>query len=317
MRITIMIKAMAVQNLKRFAYFKDRQEMRVGHPTHRYRDYDGYHKVALPSPPPLPYDWTKGNSLAFPMDDNGGPQGVGDCFVAAAEHQDNAWTGNIGTQSVFQDAATLAWYTKLSGGDNGLNEQQIVSGWKAGLPGIAAATILDVLDIDPTNASLLQSGMWYWEGVQFQLAMPEAWANNFQTGYICTSGHGIAADQANGHAVYMSGILANGNVEFETWDTYGYFTAAGIALCDPSAFVCFSTRQFNSQGYDAKNRHISVMAPLWVQCGGNNVVLKAVSLYPPPVGPTPVPTPAPVPVGGVLTPGNYSLKSGSSYSFTT
>ncbi len=307
-------KQVLIPGLKRHVVFQDRHAMKAGHPVERFKLFDGHTRQALP-PAKLPIDWTRDNQIYFPIDQN---DVLGDCFVAAMEHQDNLWTGNNGVQSVFNDVDTKAWYLALSGGDNGLSEEMVIPAWKQGLPGIRAACILDALDVDATNAPLVQSAMSLFGGVQFQLAVPDAWVNHFKTGYIWDAGRGITADMNNGHAILWAGVMVNGNYVLETWGTWGIITPAGVRICDPSAFVAFSLRWFNAAGYAPNGLHISALAPLWVQAGGSVVVLQAVSQFPPAVGPAPTPVPVPVPPGpspgqAVLTlptslpPGTYTL----------
>jgi hypothetical protein len=224
------------------------------------------------------------------MDDN---DVEGDCFVAAMEHQDNTWTGNVGTESIFDDATTKAWYLALAGGDNGLDNGTAIAGWKKGLPGIPEATILDTLDIDPLNATMVQSAMQYFGGVQFQLAVPDVWINNFKTGYVWDAGRGVTADPYNGHAVCWNSVEANGSYKVQTWGTYGFITPAGVAICDPTAFVAFSLRWFNANGVAPNGFTYDQLAVLWTQAGGH-------TLPPSPFSPPAPPTPAP-PVAGTKT----------------
>lgn len=265
-----------------------REKLRQGHPTAKFT-HPGMVR-ALPQPT-LPIDWTKGNTVSFPMDDN---DQDGDCYVACAEHIDNAWTASVGSESVFNDATTLSWYLALSGGDNGLSEGQIMPAWEKGLPGAPAATILDYLDIDPTNAALMQAGMYYFGPVALTLSLLDAWYNNFVTGYVWDAIPGVKPDPNDGHAVALATALVNRDYELLTWGTYGYITPAGIAACDAAATIMFSLRMFNPAGYASNGMHISQLAPLWTQAGGNSKVLAAISLFPPAVGPIPVP-PTPVP----------------------
>src|SRR5438067_1009800 len=110
---------------------------------------DGCSRTAGPAgwpAPPLPIDYAK--ALSFPMYGN---DRLGDCMYAAACHADNTFTGNIGTESTFDEATLERDYERLSGGDNGLDEGTLIQGWKAGLAGVKAASILDALDIDTTD----------------------------------------------------------------------------------------------------------------------------------------------------------------------
>jgi hypothetical protein len=227
----------------------------------------------------------------------------GDCMYAGACHGDNTFTGNSGTESVFDLATITADYLELSGGDNGLDEGTLVPAWKAGIASTPEASILDALDIDPTNAAMTQSAISLFGGVLFMLDVPDTWVNNFQTGYVWDVP--AVADSNNGHAVWWNGVDTTGNYKLQTWGTYGWITPAGVSVCDPSAFVVFSLRWFNAAGYAPNGMHYTALSPLWTQAGG--AVLPA-SPFPaptptplppapiPPPNPTPTPTPTPIPV---------------------
>ena len=273
------MKKVFIPSLRKWAKFHNRHQMRRGHPTHRLR-------ASFPAAT-LPIDWTKGGTLSYPMDDN---DTLGDCMVAAALHADNTFTGNVGTESTFSDAVTKAWYLALSGGDNGLDEGTLLTGWTKGLDGVADANILDHVDIDPTDAVGMQASMKSQFGVLFMLAVPDAWVNNFITGGLWDAGTGIKADENNGHGVWLSGCDAAARWKVQTWGTYCWMTQAGVSICDPSAFVVFSLRMFNAQGIAADGQTYDQKAAIWKAATGR-------SLPPNPFvpGPTPTPTPGPTP----------------------
>ena len=278
--------------------YRDRHAMKAGHPTARMRFPSGLVLTGNTASVALPIDWTRGGTLAFAMDDN---DTLGDCMVAAAEHIDGALTGCQpgGAESVFSDTATSAWYEALSGGDNGLDEGQLVTGWKGGLPGTPAAVILDALDVDPTNAQLMQFAMFSFGPPVFMLALPDAWYTKFVPGMTWDAGKGVVANPNSGHGVMWSQCSATGIYRVQTWGTWCLLTPAGVAICDPSAFAVFSPRMFDAAGYAGNGQHVSVLAPLWVASGGSSVVLSIVANYPPPSGP-PTPTPTPLPSSAAL-----------------
>lgn len=250
--------------------------MRRGHPE------PGRLGVFGPVAPPvkLPIDWTKSNALSFPYDGN---DRYGDCMYAAACHGDNTFTGNIGTESVFDEAVLIKDYLALSGGDNGLDEGMIIGEWKKGIASNTQARIFDCVDIDPTNAPLMQAAIYLFGGVQFTLAVPDHWIDTFSTG--CVWDAPAVADQANGHGIMFNGVDAAGRYKLQTWGTWAWITQAGVDVCDPSAFAVATMRWFNSQGYAPNGLHYTELAPLWVQIGGT----------PWPTSPFPAPSPAPAP----------------------
>ncbi len=241
------------------AFLLDRQAMKVGHPVERM------HKPPTPLPKPtLPIDWAK--SLAFPLLGN---DVYGDCMIVAAQHGDNTFTGNAGTESSFDVDTTVQWYLKESGGDNGLNTGQVIADWRNGLPSGPAAKILDSLSINTLDAELVQTAIWLFGGVHFSLSIPDDWYKNFTTGAVWDAP--ATANSKNGHGVWWNGVNAQGQYHLETWGTYGWITPAGVADCDPSGFVVFSLRWFDSRGMAPNGYSYSQLAKFWTEMGGRQL----------------------------------------------
>jgi hypothetical protein len=234
--------------------FQDRQPMKQGHPAQAFQL-----PAAFP-PIQLPVDWTKNNTLAFPLDGN---DQYGDCMYAAACHADQTFTGNSGTESSFNVNTIIQDYLQLSPADSGLNEGQIIGAWSQGLANTPAANISTHLNIDPTNAAAAQAAIYLFGGIQFMLAVPDTWYNSFATGAVWDAP--ATPDPTKGHAVWWNGVAANGNYKFQTWGTYGWITPAGVAVCDPSAFVVFSQRWFNAQNVAPNGLTYNQLWALWQQ----------------------------------------------------
>jgi hypothetical protein len=253
-------KRVWVPKLGFFAHFQDRQAMKVGRSTRDFKLAGSYPAVTLP------IDWTKNNTLAFPIDGN---NQYGDCLYAAACHGDNTFTGNSGAESTFDPSTIVTDYLQLSGGDNGLNEGQIVGAWQNGLANTPSANILGSLNLDPTNAAAMQAAIYFFGGVLFMLDIPETWYQTFETGSIWDAP--ATADQNNGHGVWWNGVNTSGYYKLQTWGTYGWITPAGVGVCDPSCFVVFSKRWFNAQGVAPNGMTFDQLAALWEQFGGQPV----------------------------------------------
>jgi hypothetical protein len=232
------------------AHFTNRHDMKRGHPIFRFCPYL-HLPLALPRPA-LPIDWTKNNTIDFPMDHN---DQYGCCMEAGADHADRTFIGNTGVGTSPSLAGLLAQYKKVSGGDNGLDEGMLVNQcWMPGLGGDTSANIVDALDIDPTDASLSQFAIANFFGILFMLSVPDAWINNFDTDYVWDQGSGVVANPNNGHGVWLNGVDENGNYKVQTWGTHGWITPGGVSVCEPSAFIVFSLRMFNAAGIARRQR---------------------------------------------------------------
>ncbi len=263
------------------AHFVHRQLMKKGHPSKRF-------KLTPSFPVAKPTDWTKSNSIDFPILGNAD---YGDCLYCAPLHFDQTMTANVGVESSFDESVVISDYLKLAGGqDTGLDQDMIIPAWKQGLASNSKVSILDALDVDPIDTAMIQSAIYLFGGVIFMLSVPDPWINNFETGYVWD----IPAypNPKNGHAVLWNGIDSNGRRKVQTWGTYGYITQRAVSICDPTAFTVFSMRWFNAQGIAPNGMHYIQLSKLWTMAGGIEL---PPSPFPAPVGPTPIPTPTPTP----------------------
>jgi len=266
-----------VPGAEQFAHFTDRAKMRDGGPERKFAlpERKGF---SLPAPG-LPIDWAK--TLPFPMFGN---DQLGDCFYAAACHQDQTWTGNNGGESTFDVRVIARDYLRLSGGDNGLSEGAIVGEWKRGLCETPKVNILDALDIDVTDQAAVQVAINYFGGVLFTLAVPDAWIQGFRPGGQTVWNAPARPNPRNGHAVLWNGVDEQGRYRLQTWGSYCWITPQGARSCDPGGFVAFSLRWFNSSGIAPNGMTYDQLAALWVSLGGHE-------LPPSPFNPPPPPPP--------------------------
>lgn len=294
------VKEVRLQKANLSVKFQNRAKMKVGHPAKSMR---APVSKGLAETPPMPVDWLKMPPATYPMDGN---DTKGDCLEVAPCHGDNSMTlCATGTESKFALADILSQYEQLSGGDNGLAEGDILPAWKEqGLAGNSKAIIWDALDIDPTNIQLMQQAIYYFGGVVFMLAVPDAWYQNWTPGYTWDAP--ATADENNGHAVWGGAIDASGKMRGLTWGADFFITQAGIKVCDPSAFVVLSPRWFNDKGYAPNGLHVTVLASMWHEYGGIQIPQALIDAYPPPVSPVP-PVPPTPPVPPVPTPGTATL----------
>ena len=276
-----------------WAHFTHRDVMRRNRPKRA--------RAELPKtvpPTTLPVDCSGNATCSWPMDGN---DTLGDCGLAMCDHLDGTRSfgqGKAGFSEVVADVATLeAQYEKVSGGDNGTDEDMLVGSagvWTAaggGLAGNPKAVVVDHLDIDLTNGPLVQYCIDQFYGVCMAWSVPDDFLQNFATGASF-----LAADTpnpANGHFTPLTDVDEGGNNRCVTWGSWCWVGPAFIASVDPEGFVTFSALQFNAQGYDSHGRHVSDVAAAWVALGGNaSLVNPVVASLPPKAAPTPTPAPA-------------------------
>lgn len=247
-------------------------------------------------PPPKSFNWSRYHTLNFPVLGN---DNYGDCFYAAPAHQVQLWTGNVGTQETFDVQRLIDRYLEVSGGDNGLSDDQIFPEWARGIVGPDGPhKILDYMLVPPTSAELVNLCLWYFGGVLYTASLLNTWLNNARPG--ATWDGGGRPDRYAGHAMLLSAVQPNGNLDVETW---GFnppinLTRAGMAASDPEIIAVFSLDWFDANGMTPAGKNYSQTADLWHQLGGK---LLPPSPFPPAPrpgpGPGPGPGPAPTPMG--------------------
>lgn len=233
-------------------------------------------------PVKLPIDWA--GNLKFPMHGN---DVYGDCYAAAAHHADETYTGNLGSEFIYKDADIIAWYTRLSGGDNGLDDRTVQSAWMTqGLAKNPDAKILDYLYIHVHDANAMQVALQNCMVVMFTLGVPDKWLNT-NNGDVWDAP--AVANNNNGHAVMLNGVDMQGRYKTQTWGSIRWMTQAGVNSCNADAWVLFTTRAFSkSTGRAPNGLHISTAAALWKSVGGKTIPQSVISQFPPDIAPTPI-----------------------------
>jgi hypothetical protein len=291
----------------RKVHFIHRDHMRNPHPLRRLDA--GRNSITIPATT-LPVDSDNNGAMPLgPSEGNVGDSGQGDCGEAMVSRADNVLTYGQGqsgyTESVFTTAALLAQYDSVSGGDNGLDEDQVTTQiWSVGIAGNSLARAVSYLDFDCTNTALTQYLTDQFYGWCMGWSVPDKFIQNWEPGSTWMSA--MTPDDANGHFTWMCSVLANGGYRQYTWDAWDIAGPDFIASVQPQAFVAFSPRQFSLlTGLDSKGRHITSQAGVWASMGGAPIPLAVIAMFPPigappvvvPVGPVPTPvTPTPTPV---------------------
>lgn len=301
-------------------------------PIHRYthrssmRNVWPLKKAARPqlgftiSPTTLPVDWTNSQQVAAPMDGN---DTYGDCGEAMAAHTINILTYGRGlagwTETTFALQSLVNQYLSVSGGDNGLDEDEVVNQiYNIGVGGNAQAIAVSALDVDVTNVPLAQFMIANFGPLQMAWSVPNSFDNSWSSGSVWPnaaipnpmSGHFTPLADIMGPTATVNGQSVASFYTLYTWGGYSFVSQAFVNSVQPQCFSVFSPRQFlAATGYDVFGRHITTQAALWQQAGGNPIATSVISAFPAPVTPTPTPvpptpapTPTPTPVPPIPTP---------------
>jgi hypothetical protein len=252
----------------RTVHFQHRDVMRANRPVRA--------RATMPASVPataLPVDCTGDGAVSAPMLGN---DQYGDCGPVMCAHINGIRTfgrGETGwTEDTCDQAALVAQYLKVSGGDNGTDETMLVGSspvgiWMSGIAGDPAAIVVDHLDVDVTDIPLRNYCIDQFFAVCMAWSVPDDVLSSFATGASFLNAD--TPDPNNGHYTPISDVDVNGVVRVFTWGGWFWAGEAFLATVDPECFVTFSPLQFNSSGYDAHGRHVSAVAEAWVALGGN------------------------------------------------
>jgi hypothetical protein len=250
--------------------FVDREQLRFKGRVRSFKAPFNLNLLSTPTPPDS-FDWSKGETITFPIYGN---DKYGDCYAAAVAHGSNCYTGNSGTECVFDVSALTARYLQLSGGDNGLDDSIIMPEWKSGIIGPnGPRKILDEMVVDVHNIPAATLSCWAFGGLIWTCSLLNSWVNLNTPGAVWDD-DGSGANPGYGHAMFLTGKHANGNWDTRTWGISPpiQVTPKGIAGADSEFIVAFSLDQFKEDGTSAfTGLSYEQMAQLWYQCGGKEL----------------------------------------------
>jgi len=223
----------------------------------------------------------------------------GDCMAA---HTDQTLTRRATGKASIVSSLSLfeAQYEKVSGGDNGTDEDMMTGPiWgpqSGGIAGItpSGAILYDHLDLDLTPA-VLHSAVSYMGFVCVGMSLCDAWINDFDPkgGTVWDMG---TPNPNDGHFVPILGFMANGNAIAATWGSWVQITPAGLACSDPEFFTGFTLRGFNPvTGLYFDGLTYQQKTEFWGAVGGNVSALPVTPFPTPSPNPTPPPPSPPVP----------------------
>jgi hypothetical protein len=257
-------------------------------------------KLNLPVTPTV-VDWTQGGKVPLPILGN---DTYGDCYPAAACHLFTVITAAVAQDPslgvTFSQAALIAWYLQVSGGDNGTSDSDIFPAIKAGfIPPNGANKVLDVLVVDPTNPQLRKDMMFRFGPPLYTCCLRTTWEANPNAGATWTNDGQL--DPQAGHAMLLDKQNANNDVGSEMWglNPEVTITDAGLQSSDPEIAFTFSMQWFNKSGYTPSGIYYSDAVAAWKAAGGDTSQFPA-NPFPAP-NPNPPTPPTPVVTGSGFT----------------
>jgi len=227
---------------------------------------------------PQTWDWT--NPGTYPVLDN---SQYGDCMMAAACHGEGSWTALSSSEWIPAVSAVVAAYQQLSGGDNGLSDDQLFPQWKTGLLGAGDNhKITDYMLCNVNDPSLCSQMGYLFGGLFWECALLDTWIANPAPDQLWDAGG--TPDQAAGHGMWITARLAGNQWRSQTW---GFVpgvrpTDAGIQSADSELLACFSLDWFNGSAVAGNGMSYDQLRQAWIGAGGHDP------------GPWPGPTPIPV-----------------------
>jgi len=176
----------------------------------------------------------------FPLDGN---DTLGDCVMCAVAHGTTVYGGLAGRKNIPAQGDVETLYTKLSGGDNGLNVSSTLDYWiKNGAFGekpVAKAYI------DPANWDHMRLAIYMFGGLMAGIQCTDAMQANFQSG---TPWDGSGTVEG-GHGIFLPSFAADGSVEVLTWGGVIKALPSAIALMDECWIVVSAEQMANPQKF--------------------------------------------------------------------
>lgn len=235
--------------------------------------------VSQPTPPPV-FDWSRGESIKFPILGN---DRYGDCYYAAVAHAAQCFNGLVGRPVTFDVNALTKRYLVLSRGDNGLGDDQIIPEFKTGIVGPNGPhKIIDDVQVDPNDDAAVAQAMWLCSGLLWTCSLLPNWMPSRTHAGSKWTNDGRPNPRA-GHALFLTGVNNQGNYDVRTWGLSPCvtLTPAGLKAGDSELLACASLEQFDANGFHPCGLHYLDVAPAWKSLGFKNI----------PVSPFPAPNP--------------------------
>jgi hypothetical protein len=280
----------------------------------------------------LPVDNTGNQTVQVFMYGNGPPQVKGNCGEVAGANVEAFLSFGQGkpgwTEILFNTNALISQYETQSGGDNGLDEQDVIDILTAGVGGVATAKIVPgaSFDIDPSNTPLMQYALDNGFLVIMGFACPDAFLDNFEQGAVFSGtgipnpnqGHFVVLADVGGPATTSNGINLNTFYSTWCWASWVWCAATWVNSVQPQCFINFTCTGFNAQGYDSKGVHITVRAANWQAITDMAIPASVINAYPPPSSPVVIPPVDPPPATPPATPfaGLFSMLPNGDGTFT-
>jgi hypothetical protein len=220
---------------------------------------------------------------------------IGCCTISAPGHQIQAWTANeLGTQQDVPDEEILKAYVAVSGynpntgrGDRGANMMDVLKYWRS--TGIGGHNGIGYVAVDPKNLSMVKAACWLFGGLYGGCQIPASWMTD---NWISTAG-----PYAGGHAWYLAGVSASGDMSVITWGESRVFSLAAwrkTMAAQPMAelYAILGPEWTSGDGIAPSGFHKHKLANDLAEIAGEPKPYPDPAPQPPP---TPPPPPLPVP----------------------
>ena len=197
--------------------------------------------AALPAPPAV-VDRASG-VLDWPMYGN---DTIGDCTIATAGHEIQAWTSCAGAEVTIPESAVIEAYSAVSGynpatgaNDNGANVQDVLGYWrKTGVGGHKIAGFAELAGID--NLTLAKQCLQIFGTVYLGINVPQSAIDQFHAGepWTYTGDRNIVGGHAIPVQYWQTDVT--GEIQVVTWGQRQRMTRAFWHNYVEEAWVIFS-----------------------------------------------------------------------------
>jgi hypothetical protein len=189
--------------------------------------------------PPIPpsMDWGRqGQTWPMMLNDE-----LGCCTWATAGHMVQTWTANAGAEVIIPDSTIRAGYLKMSPGDVGCYELDVLNHWRK--EGIGGHKITAFVGLDEANVDHIKAAVYLFGGVYIGLSLPLTAQEQVGKVWQVVKGPGSNPGSWGGHAVNIVGYMPDGLIcitwgaeQVMTWKFWKKYTDESYGIISPDFF---------------------------------------------------------------------------------